>query len=75
MSDVQRTEFDQIESDLDDAKMDYSAKETAYKIANADEVANQEAAAREIVLEKRLVDENAREDAVGVLMDEKRELE
>lgn len=49
--------------------MNYSNAETAYKIANKGEVEKQEAAAFEKVLAQRLVDENAREDAVEALMD------
>ena len=55
--------------------MNYSNSETAYKIANKDEVAKQDAAAFEKVLAQRLVDETAREDAVQALKDEKADLE
>jgi len=55
--------------------MNYSNSETAYKIANKDEVAKQDAAAFEKVLAQRLVDESAREDAVQALKDEKADLE
>ena len=61
-------EFNTLESDFEQARLDYSTAETAYKIANKDEVAKQEAAAFELVLAQRAVDETNREDAVGALM-------